>query len=160
MPFPSIGRMVSRKARRRRAQRAAAVAGVRDERCCCGRDGCDGTGPYPTPAGHILVTVDVPAEHLADEEYLDRLGPLMDALLELETRNPRRFQDPGIAAQAGPTPADRRVEVEAIVHFEPDHVWARVPALPGCFATGATPDELREALAEAVRIWLEPSSVQ
>jgi hypothetical protein len=151
MPFPSV----SRKARRRRAKRARPPE-PRDDVCCCGRDGCDGTGPYPTPPGRIVVTVDVPAEHLTDEEYLDRLDPLMDALLDLEARNPRRFQDPGVAAQAGPTSADRRVEVEAIVHFEPDHVWARVPALPGCFATGATPDELRAALAEAVQLWLAP----
>ncbi len=32
--------------------------------------------------------------------------------------------------------------------------WAEVPALPGCFASGRTTEELTEALAESVGLYL------
>lgn len=35
--------------------------------------------------------------------------------------------------------------------------WAEVEELPGCFASGATLDELREALIEAISIYVADS---
>jgi predicted RNase H-like HicB family nuclease len=41
------------------------------------------------------------------------------------------------------------------IHREPGHeLWAEVAELPGCFASGATMDELWQALAEAVSLYL------
>ena len=37
-------------------------------------------------------------------------------------------------------------------------LWAEVVDLPGCFATGDNPDELREALEEAIPLYLSESS--
>lgn len=45
-------------------------------------------------------------------------------------------------------------EFTAKVHEEPGSLWAEVVELPGCFATGYTPDELREALEEAISLYL------
>jgi predicted RNase H-like HicB family nuclease len=46
------------------------------------------------------------------------------------------------------------------VHQEPGHnLWAEVLELPGCFASGADEDELRQALTEAIGLYLsEPGS--
>jgi predicted RNase H-like HicB family nuclease len=46
------------------------------------------------------------------------------------------------------------------VHHEPgEQLWAEVLELPGCFASGADMDELREALTEAINLYLsEPGS--
>lgn len=106
---------------------------------------------------HITVRVNIPAAHLTGDEYLGRAAQLTDALLDLEAANPGRFVDPGIAAQAGPEPSSRWVEIDAEVHVESGHVWASVPSLPGCFASGATLAELREALVEAITLWMEPT---
>jgi predicted RNase H-like HicB family nuclease len=41
------------------------------------------------------------------------------------------------------------------IHHEPGHeLWAEVAEMPGCFASGATMDELWQALAEAVSLYL------
>lgn len=40
------------------------------------------------------------------------------------------------------------------VREEGDGYWARVPELPGCFASGRTLEELRDALGEAVGLYL------
>ena len=41
------------------------------------------------------------------------------------------------------------------IHREPGHdLWAEVEELPGCFASGRDMDELREALSEAVSLYL------
>lgn len=45
-------------------------------------------------------------------------------------------------------------ELKVIVHYEKGHMWAEVQDLPGCFAAGETVDELREALAEAIGMYL------
>lgn len=45
------------------------------------------------------------------------------------------------------------------VHFEDEHVWAEVQDLPGCFASGRDLDELKEALAEAIGMYLDSQSV-
>lgn len=42
------------------------------------------------------------------------------------------------------------------VHYEDGNYWAEVVELPGCFATGRTMDELKEALGEAIGMVLEP----
>lgn len=40
------------------------------------------------------------------------------------------------------------------VHKEEDHLWAEVLELPGCFAAGDNLEELREALEEAISMYL------
>lgn len=44
------------------------------------------------------------------------------------------------------------------IHAEPGGWWAEVPDLPGCYAAGATLDELWEALDDAVRLWSAPAA--
>lgn len=39
------------------------------------------------------------------------------------------------------------------VHFEDGMYWAEADGLPGCFASGASLEELREALSEAVALY-------
>ena len=47
------------------------------------------------------------------------------------------------------------------VHDEDDGMlWAEVLELPGCFASGADMDELLEATAEAIALYLADSSPQ
>jgi predicted RNase H-like HicB family nuclease len=47
------------------------------------------------------------------------------------------------------------ITFHAIVSEEDDgSLWARVEELPGCFASGFSMEELREALAEAVQLCL------
>jgi predicted RNase H-like HicB family nuclease len=45
-------------------------------------------------------------------------------------------------------------EFTANVHEDSGSLWAEVVELPGCFATGGNLDELREALEEAVSLYL------
>jgi len=41
------------------------------------------------------------------------------------------------------------------IHQEPGQdLWAEVEELPGCFASGRDMDELREALSEAISLYL------
>jgi predicted RNase H-like HicB family nuclease len=47
------------------------------------------------------------------------------------------------------------VELRVIIHEEDGSYWAEVKELPGCFASGATLDELKEALTEAIGMCLE-----
>jgi predicted RNase H-like HicB family nuclease len=49
----------------------------------------------------------------------------------------------------------KTMELHARVHHEDGWYWAQVDALPSCFASGRTLDELREALAEAVWMVLD-----
>jgi len=42
------------------------------------------------------------------------------------------------------------MELTVRVHFEDGAYWAEVVELPGCFASGETLDELRDALDEAI----------
>jgi predicted RNase H-like HicB family nuclease len=48
------------------------------------------------------------------------------------------------------------------VHHEPgEELWAEVLELPGCFAAGADTKELRQALTEAISLYLsEPGEVK
>ena len=48
------------------------------------------------------------------------------------------------------------------IHHEPgQELWAEVLELPGCFAAGADMEELREALSEAISLYLsEPGNVK
>lgn len=48
----------------------------------------------------------------------------------------------------------REREFTVHVHHEDDGHWAEVAELPGCFASGGTLDELREALEEAISLYL------
>jgi predicted RNase H-like HicB family nuclease len=50
------------------------------------------------------------------------------------------------------------VEYVAKVHEDEDgSLWAEVRELPGCFASGETLDELREALEEAISLYVADS---
>ena len=41
------------------------------------------------------------------------------------------------------------------VHHEPgEGLWAEVPELPGCFAAGSDLEDLRQALSEAISLYL------
>jgi predicted RNase H-like HicB family nuclease len=46
------------------------------------------------------------------------------------------------------------MELTARIHTEDGSYWADVPALPGCFASGETFDELFESLQEGVALCL------
>ena len=46
-------------------------------------------------------------------------------------------------------------QYKAIVHREDGSFWAEVPALPGCYSSGETLEELRENLRKAIRFHLE-----
>jgi predicted RNase H-like HicB family nuclease len=46
------------------------------------------------------------------------------------------------------------VELTAQIHLEEGSYWAEVVELPGCFASGHSLDELRDALQEAVHLYL------
>jgi predicted RNase H-like HicB family nuclease len=48
------------------------------------------------------------------------------------------------------------------IHHEPgEELWAEVLELPGCFAAGVDMAELREALSEAISLYLpEPADVK
>ena len=56
--------------------------------------------------------------------------------------------------------ADQAYRVR-IYHERGQELWAEVLELPGCFAAGADMEELREALSEAVSLYLsEPGDVK
>ncbi|HLH65537.1 MAG TPA: type II toxin-antitoxin system HicB family antitoxin [Solirubrobacteraceae bacterium] len=46
------------------------------------------------------------------------------------------------------------MELQVVVREEHGVLWSEVPELPGCFASGATLSELRDALAEAIGLYL------
>lgn len=46
------------------------------------------------------------------------------------------------------------MELTVVVHQERGSFWSEVSELPGCFASGRTLEELGEALAEAVGLYL------
>ena len=41
------------------------------------------------------------------------------------------------------------MELTVVVHHERESFWSEISELPGCFASGGTLEELREALGEA-----------
>ena len=43
-----------------------------------------------------------------------------------------------------------RMELHAVIHEEDGSYWAEVKELPGCFASGQSLDEVKEALVEAI----------
>ena len=45
-------------------------------------------------------------------------------------------------------------EFRVLVHEEDDSYWAEVAELPGCFASGRNLDELREAITEAITLYV------
>jgi predicted RNase H-like HicB family nuclease len=45
-------------------------------------------------------------------------------------------------------------EYRVLVHEEDGNYWAEVEELPGCFASGRNLDELREAVVEAITVYL------
>jgi predicted RNase H-like HicB family nuclease len=55
---------------------------------------------------------------------------------------------------AGGDQAMTQVEYIARVHEEEGSLWAEVLDLPGCFASGNSLDELREALEESIALYL------
>jgi predicted RNase H-like HicB family nuclease len=54
----------------------------------------------------------------------------------------------------------RTMELHAVIHHEDDSYWATVVELPGCFASGATREELMEALEEAIGLYLEDADAE
>lgn len=46
------------------------------------------------------------------------------------------------------------MELTVVVREEAEGYWSQVRELPGCFASARTLDELREALGEAVGLYL------
>jgi predicted RNase H-like HicB family nuclease len=46
------------------------------------------------------------------------------------------------------------MEVTVVVHQERGSHWAEIRELPGCLASGRTLEELREAVAEAIGLYL------
>ena len=46
------------------------------------------------------------------------------------------------------------MELTVVVHREPDGYWSEIPELPGCFASGATLEELHEALGESIGLYV------
>jgi predicted RNase H-like HicB family nuclease len=46
------------------------------------------------------------------------------------------------------------VEYRVRIHQEDGSYWADVEGLPGCFASGRTLDELKEAVVEAITMYL------
>ncbi|MGH2843221.1 MAG: type II toxin-antitoxin system HicB family antitoxin [Solirubrobacteraceae bacterium] len=46
------------------------------------------------------------------------------------------------------------MELKVVVREEQGSLWSEIPELPGCFASGRTVTELREALAEAIGMYL------
>jgi predicted RNase H-like HicB family nuclease len=50
-------------------------------------------------------------------------------------------------------------EFRVLVHEEDGSYWGEVVGLPGCFASGHTLDELREAIVEAITLCAEGSDV-
>lgn len=47
-----------------------------------------------------------------------------------------------------------QMDITANIRLEDGSYWADVPALPGCFAAGATLDELVESLQEGIALYL------
>lgn len=47
------------------------------------------------------------------------------------------------------------MEFHAEIHEEGGSYWAEVRELPGCFASGRSLDELKDALLEAIEMCLE-----
>lgn len=47
-----------------------------------------------------------------------------------------------------------QVTFNVLVHEEDGSYWSEVKELPGCFASGFSMDELREATFEAIQLWL------
>jgi predicted RNase H-like HicB family nuclease len=52
------------------------------------------------------------------------------------------------------------MELTVIVHQERESFWSEISELPGCFASGRTLDELREAVAEAVGLYLWDAPIE
>lgn len=50
-------------------------------------------------------------------------------------------------------------EYRVFVHQEDDSYWAEVEGLPGCIASGRDLDELREAIVEAITLYLAGDEV-
>jgi predicted RNase H-like HicB family nuclease len=56
--------------------------------------------------------------------------------------------------------SEQEIEYVVRVHEEPDgSLWAEVVDLPGCFASGDTLDELRDAVGEAIRLYRSDDAV-
>jgi predicted RNase H-like HicB family nuclease len=52
------------------------------------------------------------------------------------------------------------MELTAKIRIEDGSYWARVEALPGCFASGDTLDELFESLEEGIALYLADEGKQ
>jgi predicted RNase H-like HicB family nuclease len=54
------------------------------------------------------------------------------------------------------------MHLKIFIHQDGEEYWSEIAELPGCFASGRTLSELREALAEAVGLylWGAPAEVE
>lgn len=52
------------------------------------------------------------------------------------------------------------MEITANIHLEDGAYWADVPALPGCFASGESLDELMESLKEGICLYLDEADTE
>jgi predicted RNase H-like HicB family nuclease len=52
------------------------------------------------------------------------------------------------------------MEITVVVHQERQSFWSEIKELPGCFASGGTLDELREALEEAIGLYLYEDPIE
>jgi predicted RNase H-like HicB family nuclease len=52
------------------------------------------------------------------------------------------------------------VDLTVVVREEGDGYWSQIRQLPGCFASGPTLGELREALGEAIGLYLWDQAVE
>jgi predicted RNase H-like HicB family nuclease len=51
------------------------------------------------------------------------------------------------------------MEITVVVHQEGAGFWSEIDELPGCFASGRTLSELREAVSEAIGLYLDEEPV-
>jgi predicted RNase H-like HicB family nuclease len=53
------------------------------------------------------------------------------------------------------------MRLEILIHHEGPEYWSEIAELPGCFASGRTLSELRDALGEAIGLylWNEPAEI-
>lgn len=63
------------------------------------------------------------------------------------------LREPGADLPERPGEEPETIEFHIKVHRDKEHLWAEVDEMPGCFASGQTPAELRDALAEAMRLY-------
>lgn len=87
--------------------------------------------------------------------------PPLTASIRLELTARDRAEVDRLRALKGLPPQDWSKHAPPVeVVQEGGMMWAEAPGRPGCFASGETEDELREALAEAVQMVDRPQELR